>query len=125
MREKHADFIGAAIDVGSNSIHVRVARVGRPAAVARSGLDVLLDRSELLGLGDVVDQGGVIPAAAVRQVLDVLAEYLALASANGAQQVTLIGTEPLRRATNAGVVAAGVRRATGLPLRVVSVRVEA
>ena len=43
--------------------------------LARAGFDVvLLDRSELLGLGDVVDQGGVIPAAAVPRVATSISE---------------------------------------------------
>jgi exopolyphosphatase/guanosine-5'-triphosphate,3'-diphosphate pyrophosphatase len=123
--KRRASQIGAAIDVGSNSVHALVARLGRPAAVARRGLETLLDESQLLGLGDVVDELGLIPAAAQRDMLDALDGYVELARVAGARQVTLIGTEPFRRAANAAEVAAQVRRATGLPLHEVSVEVEA
>lgn len=108
--------IGAAVDIGSNSIHVLVAQPGRVA---------VLDTSRLLGLGDLVDTHGAIPDAARREILATLAEYVELAHAAAARQVTLIGTEPLRRATNAPAVAAEVSSVTGLPLHIVSSRVEA
>ena len=47
--------IGAAIDVGSNSVHLLVVAIEGPQR------RVLRDESELLGLGAVVDMEGRIP----------------------------------------------------------------
>jgi len=123
--DERPDEVGAAIDVGSNSIHLLVARVrdgdaGRPVV-----LEPLDDRSELLGLGEAIDRQGRIEPADRGMIVTTLEDYVDLARAAGASRITLIGTEPLRRAANASEVLAMVRRATGLPLRVLSVREEA
>jgi exopolyphosphatase/guanosine-5'-triphosphate,3'-diphosphate pyrophosphatase len=86
---------------------------------------VLDDRSQLLGLGEVVDLHARIPLDQRRQILTSIAEYLVLARANGATQLTLIGTEPLRRAANGADVAAEVTAVTGIALHVINVRTEA
>ncbi len=117
--------VGAAIDVGSNSIHLLVAREDRPSAAATGGLTVLLDQSELLGLGDAVDVHGEIARQSRALVLDAVIRFDALARQAGAARSTLIGTEPLRRAANRDRVAADVLSATGLVLHVLSVRQEA
>jgi len=116
---------GAAVDVGSNSVHVLVARLGRPATGGWRGLKVLADRSELLGLGDSVDVHGVILRDSVDQVLAALREYRELAAEQGAESLVLIGTEPLRRAANADELVAEIEREAGLTLHVISVRQEA
>ncbi len=116
--------IGAAVDVGSNSVHLLVGLVtGERAGITR--LTVLDDRSELLGLGDVVDRERAIPAEARRSVVDTLVDYARIADRARASQLTLVGTEPLRRAANTDELRAEVRDATGLELNVVSERQEA
>jgi exopolyphosphatase/guanosine-5'-triphosphate,3'-diphosphate pyrophosphatase len=125
VAKRRQQLIGAAIDVGSNSVHILVARIGTPQTIARRGLSVLDDRSQLLGLGEVVDLHARIPLDQRRQILTTIAEYLVLARANGATQLTLIGTEPLRRAANGADVAAEVTAVTGIALHVINVRTEA
>ena len=116
--------IGAAVDIGSNSVHLLVALVsGERAGVTR--LSVLDDRSELLGLGDTVDQRHEIPAAARREVVDTLVAYQRVAQHEGAGSYTIVGTEPLRRAVNTAALQAEVRDATGGELHVVTEREEA
>jgi exopolyphosphatase/pppGpp-phosphohydrolase len=111
--------VGAAIDVGSNSVHLLVALVG-PGRVER-----LRDTSELLGLGDVVDARSDVPVEERSRVIKILLEYQELARRSNAERLTLLGTEPLRRAVNADVLIAEVRSATGLTLEVLSERQEA
>jgi exopolyphosphatase/guanosine-5'-triphosphate,3'-diphosphate pyrophosphatase len=120
-----AASVAAAIDIGSNSVHLLVARVAPAQTVARRGLAVLDDRSQLLGLGEVVDHLGRIPPDARRKILATLADYLDLAREIHATQITLVATEPFRRAANGADVAAEVSAVTGLTLHVVSGRVEA
>ena len=117
--------VGAAIDVGSNSIHLLVARVGAPQTLARRGLAVIDDRSELLGLGEVVDRETRIPIEKRRQIMTGLAEYVLASRSAGAEKVTLIGTEPFRRAADGEEVAAEIGLVTGIPFHVISERTEA
>lgn len=105
-------MIGAAVDVGSNSVHLLV------ASLTDGHLDTLIDVSEQLGLGDFVDSDGEIPAAPQRGLIYLLREYRELALSQGAEKVTFIGTEPLRRAANGRAVAAAVEEETGIPLQI-------
>jgi len=111
--------VGAAIDIGSNSVHLLVALVG-PGWV-----EPLRDTSELLGLGDVVDSHNEIPAADRERVIEVLRSFLDTAQRSHAERLTLLGTEPLRRAANATVLVKEIAAATGLNLRVLTEREEA
>lgn len=115
----HGRRIAAAIDVGSNSVHLLVASVdgGRPVE--------LHDESVLLGLGAVVDMEGRIPEVTGRAILAALTDYVAVARDAGAEWVTLLATEPLRRASNRRQFQASVLEATGLPLEVLSHEEEA
>ena len=105
-------MIGAAVDVGSNSVHLLVAKL------TDGGLETLVDISEQLGLGDFVDDGGAIPEDLQRGLIYLLRQYRDVALAQGAEQVTFVGTEPLRRATNGRQVAELVERETGIPLQI-------
>lgn len=125
LAKSRVNRIGAAIDVGSNSNHLLVARVDPPATLAWRGLRVILDQSELLGLGDVVDAHGEVPAEARARLVASLSALQLLATAAGAQRLTLIGTEPLRRAANARTLAGEVRVALGHELHIVTVEQEA
>jgi exopolyphosphatase/guanosine-5'-triphosphate,3'-diphosphate pyrophosphatase len=123
---KRRHDIGAAIDVGSNSVHLLVAKTSTTAnATARRGLTVLDDRSVLLGLGEVVDRQARIPLGKRRDLLKALAEFVVIARTNEAEQVTLLGTEPFRRAANGADVASEVSAVTGIPLHILTVRMEA
>jgi len=58
-------------------------------------------------------------------VVDALQRQIELAQSVGASRVVIVGTEPLRRASNADELIAAVRRFTGLEVRVLTVREEA
>ncbi len=107
------------MDVGSNSIHLLVGLVG-PRAV-----QPLVDESELLGLGDVVDRAGHIPEDVCAAMIRTLERYVVAAASHGAESITFVGTEPLRRATDHADVAAAVLAATSRPLHVLSHEAEA
>ena len=111
--------IGAAVDIGSNSIHLLV------AAIDLDGLRILIDESVQLGLGDVVDREGHLPADARDAIVGALEAYAARAVALGAETLSLLATEPLRRASNRSVIQADVLRATGRPLQILSSDAEA
>jgi exopolyphosphatase/guanosine-5'-triphosphate,3'-diphosphate pyrophosphatase len=123
---KPSPRVAAAIDIGSNSVHVlaaRTARVIRPGV--RAELQPLADSSELIGLGDVVDDGRRIPPESLQAVVDALQTQIALAESVGASRIAIVGTEPLRRASNADELMAAVQRLTGHSVHVLTVREEA
>ena len=111
--------LGAAVDVGSNSVHLLVAQV------TTHGLRSVLDESALLGIGPIVDREALLPPAAIAATLEALHRYVARAAALGARSAVLVGTEPIRRAGNRSALQADVLRVTGRPLHVLSHDAEA
>jgi exopolyphosphatase/guanosine-5'-triphosphate,3'-diphosphate pyrophosphatase len=111
--------IAAAIDVGSNSVHLLVTELDGEAPA------VLRDESVLLGLGAVVDMEGRIPEESAAAAIEALVDYVEAAEEDGAETITLLGTEPLRRASNRSQFCEAVQAATGLPLLVLSHEEEA
>ncbi len=111
--------IAAAIDVGSNSVHLLLTELeGDPPVVLR-------DESVLLGLGAMVDMAGRISDEAAAAAIEALVDYVEAAEDEGAESITLLGTEPLRRASNRSHFCEAVEKATGLPLLVLSHEEEA
>lgn len=126
MPGEQAARTAAAIDIGSNSVHLLAAYTGRSVKPGiHTELVPLADDSDLVGLGDAVDAGGLIPPESLQQVIDSLHRLLALADEAGASRVLVMGTEPLRRATNVDELQAAVSRYTGQAVRVLKVRQEA
>jgi exopolyphosphatase / guanosine-5'-triphosphate,3'-diphosphate pyrophosphatase len=111
--------VEAAIDLGSNSVHIVVAEVGDHR------LRPLLDESVFLGLGAAVDTRAHLGQTARAELAAVLEGYAERSSALRASSVTLLGTEPLRRAADGARIVDEVERATGVPLLVLSHEEEA
>src|SRR6266516_3651652 len=111
--------VGAAVDLGSNSVHLLV------AAIADHRLRPLLDESSFLGLGSAVDDRAHLGAQARDRLAHVLAGYAARARELCASTITMLGTEPLRRAADAPRIVADVERGSGVPVHVLSHEEEA
>ena len=111
--------IGASIDIGSNSVHLLVARV------ADHQLEPLADESVFLGLGAAVAARAHLGPDARAGLVDALRTYVDLARSLGAGSVTLIGTEPIRRAGDARRLVVEVFAATGQPLHALTHEEEA
>ncbi len=114
-----APRIGAAVDLGSNSVHLLI------AAIDGHELRPLVDESVFLGLGAAVDGRAHLGAAARAALVEALTLYAATARGLGAQTITFLGTEPIRRAADAARVVAEVEAGTGIPVDVLTHEEEA
>ncbi len=114
-----ASSVGASVDLGSNSVHLLVASI--------EGHDVrpLVDESVFLGLGAAVDERAHLGPTARAELVDALARYADMARDHDAEHITLMGTEPIRRAADAARIVADVEAATTLPLHVLTHEEEA
>jgi exopolyphosphatase / guanosine-5'-triphosphate,3'-diphosphate pyrophosphatase len=112
--ETSGEQIGAAVDLGSTSVHLLVARV------VEHRVEPLVDESLFLGLGAAVETAGILGAVARAGLSIALSEYAQRARTAGANVVTFVGTEPLRRLADSARIAAEVEAASGVPLHVLS-----
>src|SRR5579875_1654786 len=100
--------VRAAIDIGSNTIHLVVARCWP------DHLDILADELDLTRLGESVNVSGAISEEKTQQALLVIAHYMALAERLGAETILLIATEAIRRASNRDSFLQRIEQHTGL-----------
>lgn len=111
--------VRAAVDIGSNSVHLLV------AAVDGHRLEVLTDGSVFLGLGQAVADRGVLGTEARAELAATLERYVDEARDLDAIDVALLGTEPIRRAGDASRLVREVEAARHVPLHVLSHEEEA
>lgn len=111
----------AAIDAGSNTIHLVVAR---PTA-NRQRLRALHDDAEMVRLGADVTTFGAIGPERAQRAIAAIRRQLALARDAGATEVLGIATEGVRRAANAEAFLERVRAETGLRFSLITGEQEA
>jgi len=111
--------VGASVDLGSNSVHLLVARIDGHR------LQPLVDESVFLGLGSAIVGRGHLGRAARGELVAALVRYAETARRLGATDVTFIGTEPIRRAADGAAIVAEVVAASNVPLHVLSHEEEA
>ncbi len=109
----------AAIDIGSNTIHIVVARC------MPDDLDIVADQVELVRIGESVTATGAISAEKRELALAVLCQYKQLAEQHGAEEILVVATEAIRQASNSSEFLDDVQRETGLHVYLVSGDVEA
>lgn len=111
--------IGAAVDVGAHSVHLLVAEVHGHRLVP------LMDESVTLGLGATVDARGELGAEAALDLLETLERYVDLARAQGAGTLSVVATDPFRRAADAEAVILAASRRPGVEIQVLRSEEEA
>jgi len=111
--------VGAAIDLGSTSVHLLI------AAVERDGLVTIADESMFLGLGAAVDGPGSLGPAGRTTLATTVLAYVEQARAAGAAEPIVMGTEPLRRLADGNRIVAEVSALSGVPLHVLEHEEEA
>jgi exopolyphosphatase/guanosine-5'-triphosphate,3'-diphosphate pyrophosphatase len=112
-RKRPRTEVAAAIDIGSYSVHLLVAGVGGHA------LETLHDESAFLGLGQAIGETGDL-AEARSGLVETISGYVMRAWALGATTITVVGTDPLRRASDAAAAIAEISAATGIEVLVLS-----
>lgn len=111
--------VGAAVDLGSTSVHLLVAEV------VNHRIEPRVDQSAFLGLGEAVNASGVLGVDGRRALSDTLVEYATLARGALAEAITFVATEPLRRLADASRIVDEVWHETGVPIHVLSHEEEA
>jgi exopolyphosphatase/pppGpp-phosphohydrolase len=121
MSARKVDTPLAAIDVGSNTIHLVVAR---PTA-GTDDLVTLADELELVRLGADVNATGSIGPQRAQRAIEVIAHQVEIARQMGAATLLGIATEGVRAARNGADFIARVRAEAGVDLVLVTGEQEA
>jgi len=100
--------IRAAIDIGSNTIRLVVARS------ASSDLDIVVSKEELVRIGESVTATGAISQEKAEAAIALLNQYKALADKHSADPIFVVATEAIRQASNSAAFLERVQRETGI-----------
>ena len=115
-----ADVRLAAIDVGSNSIHMIVAQID-----SSGGVTTLWRLKEMVGLGRISFPARRLSADAMDRAVATLGRFQQVARQRGCEKICAVATSAVREAENGGDFIERVRNELSLRLRVVSGREEA
>ena len=110
----------AAIDVGSNSIHMVVAQLDPDG-----GVTTLWRMKEPTGLGRLTFPSRNISADAMNRALATLARFKHAARNKAAEKIVAVATSAVREAQNGGDLIERAKRELKFPIRVVSAKEEA
>jgi exopolyphosphatase/guanosine-5'-triphosphate,3'-diphosphate pyrophosphatase len=105
----------AAIDIGTNSIHMIIVRIGSDLS-----FEVIDREKDMVRLGASGLEGGELSPAAMAVGLQTLAKFRRLAESHGVDEVIAAATSAVRESSNGGDFIAEVHRATGIRVRVIS-----
>jgi exopolyphosphatase/guanosine-5'-triphosphate,3'-diphosphate pyrophosphatase len=106
----HGNVPTGVVDVGSNTVRLHVAHDG----------ETVFSERMLLGLGEAVERCGAIPEPKLAEVAACVADYVEQARGHGARNVEVLVTSPGRQATNGDELVSRLKRATPVPVRLLS-----
>ena len=104
----------AAIDIGSNSCRLKIARV------VTHQLKTLHEDREVTRLGSSVFESGLVSPDAMAATLRALKRFQRAVQAHGAEQIRVVATSAMRDARNAAAFQAWVKAETGWNMEVIS-----
>ena len=99
----------AALDLGSNSFHLLVARISATSCLTKLG-----SHKEVLKLGRVVETAGRLPEREYKTALDAVGKLTSIARAFGVERILVAATSALRDAQNGDDFCADVEKRFGL-----------
>jgi exopolyphosphatase/guanosine-5'-triphosphate,3'-diphosphate pyrophosphatase len=105
----------AAIDVGTNSIHMIVCRL-RPDR----SFEVTDREQDMIRLGTSALDGRALPEASMAAALQTLSRFRRLADSHGVDEIIATATSAVRETPNGGDFVAAVQRDVGIRVRVIS-----
>ena len=114
------EFRIAAIDVGSNSLHMVVAQ-----ADPDGSLTTLWRMKEMVGLGRISFPSRKLSPDAMNRAISTLKRFQQAARARGCEKILAIATSAVREAENGGDFLRRARRELGMAVKVVSAKDEA
>lgn len=104
----------AAIDIGSNTTRVLVAEP------MNGHLKTVMEQRAYTRINKAIRVGGAIPAGKVEEVATVVATQVRLARELGAEAIRCVATAAVREATNGEQAVEAIRRASGVPVAILS-----
>jgi len=104
----------AAIDIGTNSIHMVIAR-----STVGSGFEVVDREREVVQIGRGSFEGSRLKADAIRRTVAALARFADLARRRQADRILCTATAAVREARNGGAFVQAAREACGIVPRVI------
>jgi exopolyphosphatase/guanosine-5'-triphosphate,3'-diphosphate pyrophosphatase len=107
-------MIVAALDLGSNTIKISVARVSESGDI-----EIIGERSSITRVGEGLDQNGYVLEEAMSRTLAGLSELVAFAEDKGATEIACVGTAGLRGAKNAAEFLERAKAECGLEVEII------
>ncbi len=117
MQNQEAPIL-AAIDIGSNTIHIVVARC------SPTSLEILHDEQDMVRIGESVTANGEISAQKLDATISVLSHYKTLAADYTASPILVVATEAIRKARNSQQFLAAIHSSTNLDVHIIDGTVE-
>jgi exopolyphosphatase / guanosine-5'-triphosphate,3'-diphosphate pyrophosphatase len=113
-RRHHARMPVGVVDVGSNTVRLLLAHGGSP----------MLSLRETLGLGECIEQLGLIPEAKLEETALVVSNFVEAAWEAGASRQEVLITSPGRQAANGAELRAAIQSTATAPVRILSAEEE-
>jgi exopolyphosphatase/guanosine-5'-triphosphate,3'-diphosphate pyrophosphatase len=105
----------AAIDIGTNSVHLVIADVTRDGSIK------VVDRmKEMVRLGHGAFRTGRLGASQTALAVRTLSSFRRLATTRGVERLRAVATSAVREARNGAAFVARLRREAGIPVEVIS-----
>lgn len=104
----------ASIDLGSNSLLLLIAEVSEYGEITP-----LLEKCEIVRLGENLSETGKLSDAAMNRAMDVLRKYTALAHQHQVEKIICIATEAMRRAQNSRDFVKRVQKNCGFKIEII------
>ncbi len=104
----------AAVDIGANSVRLKV------ASLVRHRVEVIREDREVTRLGETVFRTGLLDPQAIHATVKVLQRFHKICQTLGASAVRVVATSALRDARNAGAFLNWVRSSTGWHVEIIS-----